>query len=332
MFPNVRLMIAATFVSVVALICGFGVFAALRVGHEPLVRLPHASAPLQLVTNNAVTPITLAAPFDHRFQIGASASGSAISALAYSTADPVEQPPTSSAVAAADDQEHDAVEPEPPPPTPADSADSSPPSHETPVAEAAVAEVPVAEVPVAEAAQETELAETAAASPPEPAPRADENAAMASASSDPPVAAVEQDIKASVASAAIDQAVPWAPAVATVEPLANPPLPLVRPNLEGKAGFATSSTVDEAEKKNIRGRAANNVHRAHRIAAVTQFSQFSDRSFAFSESDFQTAAPALQAEWAQKHAAKTRHAKITSTTPKAPNSAVGGPFVSAPGR
>ena len=44
MFPNVRLMIAATWASVVVLICGFGMFAAFRVSHEPLVRLPAVSA------------------------------------------------------------------------------------------------------------------------------------------------------------------------------------------------------------------------------------------------------------------------------------------------
>lgn len=51
MFPNVRLMIAAVAASVVALSCGFGVFAAFRVNHEPLARLQ--SVPLQLVVGNA---------------------------------------------------------------------------------------------------------------------------------------------------------------------------------------------------------------------------------------------------------------------------------------
>ena len=40
MFPDFRLMIAAVLGSVVALMCGFGVFAAFRVNHEPLARLP----------------------------------------------------------------------------------------------------------------------------------------------------------------------------------------------------------------------------------------------------------------------------------------------------
>jgi hypothetical protein len=70
MFPNVRLMIAATLASVVALVCGFGAFAAFQVNHEPLVRLPSASAPLQLSADNAATPMAYAAePFARRFQI-----------------------------------------------------------------------------------------------------------------------------------------------------------------------------------------------------------------------------------------------------------------------
>jgi hypothetical protein len=54
----------------VALVCGFGAFAAFQVNHEPLVRLPSASAPLQLSADNAATPMAYAAePFARRFQI-----------------------------------------------------------------------------------------------------------------------------------------------------------------------------------------------------------------------------------------------------------------------
>ena len=69
MFPNVRLMIAAIITSIVALSCGFGVFAAFRVNHEPLVRLPPVTAPLQLIAGNAASFVVVAAePFDRRFQ------------------------------------------------------------------------------------------------------------------------------------------------------------------------------------------------------------------------------------------------------------------------
>ena len=72
MFPDVRLMVAATFASVVALMFGFGLFAAFRVSHEPLGRVQPAGAPLQLVTDNAAIPaatIVPGEPFDRRFQI-----------------------------------------------------------------------------------------------------------------------------------------------------------------------------------------------------------------------------------------------------------------------
>jgi hypothetical protein len=61
MFPNFRLMIAAVAASVVALSCGFGVFAALRVNHEPLARLPPATAPLQLAPDKVAAPALLSA-------------------------------------------------------------------------------------------------------------------------------------------------------------------------------------------------------------------------------------------------------------------------------
>jgi len=59
MFPGIRLMIAAIAASAVAPSCWFGIFAALRVNHEPLTRLPAASAPQRLVPENAAP----AAPF-----------------------------------------------------------------------------------------------------------------------------------------------------------------------------------------------------------------------------------------------------------------------------
>src|SRR5579862_9479696 len=56
MFPNVRLLIAAVVASVVALSCGFAMFATFRVNHEPLSRLPTGAAPLQLAAGSP-TPI-----------------------------------------------------------------------------------------------------------------------------------------------------------------------------------------------------------------------------------------------------------------------------------
>jgi hypothetical protein len=62
MFPDFRLMIAAVLGSVVALMCGFAVFAALRINHEPLARLPSATTPLQLIVGSAApVPLAIAA-------------------------------------------------------------------------------------------------------------------------------------------------------------------------------------------------------------------------------------------------------------------------------
>src|SRR5579872_4286239 len=77
MFFNVRLMIVATLGSVVILGCGFALFAAFRVNHEPLARLPSASAPLRFAANSAAAAVTIAAgeSFGSRFQFRQAYSG-----------------------------------------------------------------------------------------------------------------------------------------------------------------------------------------------------------------------------------------------------------------
>src|SRR5262249_7855913 len=59
MLPNVRLLIAAMLASILVLMCGFGVFAAFRVSHEPIAHLPAAMAPLQLVAEIRAAPATI---------------------------------------------------------------------------------------------------------------------------------------------------------------------------------------------------------------------------------------------------------------------------------
>ena len=85
MFPDARLLIAAIIASVVALSCGFGMFAAFRVNHEPLARLPSATAPLQLLASNSASlPLAVAAieSFDRRLPTGDSAAPEATAATA----------------------------------------------------------------------------------------------------------------------------------------------------------------------------------------------------------------------------------------------------------
>src|ERR1700693_3754312 len=64
MFPNVRLLIAAVVASVVALSCGFAVFAVFRVNHEPLSRLARGGAPLPPAARNPMPPTAIPAPAD----------------------------------------------------------------------------------------------------------------------------------------------------------------------------------------------------------------------------------------------------------------------------
>ncbi len=126
MFPDFRLMIAAAFASVVALVCGFGVFATVHVSHAPLVRMPPALALLQqLRADNAVTlPITALEPFEHRFRLGEPANRAGISALAYAAIQPNEQPVIKAVMPLADDQDHEAAVHEPLP-LPVDGEDAS---------------------------------------------------------------------------------------------------------------------------------------------------------------------------------------------------------------
>jgi hypothetical protein len=53
MIPTFRSMIVATLLSLMALIGGFGLFAAFRVNHEPLAQLPTSATPFTLANNDA---------------------------------------------------------------------------------------------------------------------------------------------------------------------------------------------------------------------------------------------------------------------------------------
>jgi hypothetical protein len=111
MLPNLRLMIAAVLTSVVALSCGFGIFAAFRVSHEPFARLPAAMAAPQLATENATQllayglrandvagrPVDI--PLRGGEEAAASASAAEIHATAY--AEEAEQRGAADAVVAA---------------------------------------------------------------------------------------------------------------------------------------------------------------------------------------------------------------------------------------
>jgi hypothetical protein len=108
MFPNVRLMAASSLVSVIALFFAFGVYASLRVSHEPLARSSRA-APLQLVGFNvAMLPVTVLEPFVDKHAAQAVADNG--SALAYSTAQASAPQPAPPVAAAPDTHSDNAVD------------------------------------------------------------------------------------------------------------------------------------------------------------------------------------------------------------------------------
>ena len=100
MFPNFRLMGASTLASILALFVAFGLYASLRVSHEPLAA-PSRGAPLQLVgLNVAMLPITVLEPFVR--QHSGRADGSV---LAYSGAQASQPPLAGASVSAARDDD-----------------------------------------------------------------------------------------------------------------------------------------------------------------------------------------------------------------------------------
>jgi hypothetical protein len=161
MFPNVRLLIAAVVASVVALSCGFAMFAAFRVNHEPLSRLAVGAAPLQLAAGNPMPGVAMPMPadsFGNRFPL-----------------DEADSAGTSTEVTLRQPGHDDGVEP----PSAVASTTATAPATDTgkPAQPAPVAQAPAA-VPDA---KPDEVAVTPSESPPaapsEPAPAATETAA-----------------------------------------------------------------------------------------------------------------------------------------------------------
>ena len=130
MFPNVRMMIAATLASIVALSFTFGVMATFFVGHEPRGLMTSHARPLQLGVDTAAPAI--GETFGSRFQLNMTQTDHA------ALHDSVEKIDTLGPVAMAkpdgDAGEGDIVSPA------------------APAAEAPVVEAPIVEAPVAEAA------------------------------------------------------------------------------------------------------------------------------------------------------------------------------------
>ena len=162
MFPNVRLLVAAMISSVVALSCGFGIFAALRVNHEPLARLPSGSAPLQLLASISPSPpIAVAAvePIERGLRAGDTRGGAGLAdaptrapAASDREADtPSPEPQTSSGVAG---NPSATAEPAQEAPAPAAEHETNPPDADATSHDSAPAPVPAPSVAAIEAPPE----------------------------------------------------------------------------------------------------------------------------------------------------------------------------------
>jgi hypothetical protein len=105
MIPTFRSMIVAMLLTLIALVGGFGLFAAFRVNHEPLARLPASATPFALANNDAPPQALSFAsepPFGSRLENNAALVAISVVSTAGHNADPPEtiQPPS---VAAAPD-------------------------------------------------------------------------------------------------------------------------------------------------------------------------------------------------------------------------------------
>lgn len=304
MFPNVRLLIAAILASVVALSCGFGVFAAFRVNHEPFVRLPPATAPLQLIAAGTITPAVMVAeadPVDHRFRISPPQIGQA----ANSPREPGDRDGVEGAAAVlAAAPERGAAEAHEIPAV----AQSAEPAAVAPTSDAPAA--PAATAPIANIV----------------APNVDDHA-LGTAEPKP---------------AHADAALPpqETPAVAVLDPPPNHAFPGEQTKPDSELAPATITTaLPEPRPRLVRKAAMSRIrHKVARIYsqrwaqgnAVAQFdTQYFNQGAAFSRPNFQTAAPAPQPRLTQRH---HRRAKVASGPPEDQGSAIGGPFVSPPAR
>jgi hypothetical protein len=134
MFPDVRHLIAAVVASVVALSCGFAMFATFRVNHEPLSRLAAGAAPLQLAAGNPTPGVAMPMPadsFGNRFPLkeADSAGASAEAMPRQSEHDNNVEPPSAVASITATAPATDASEPVQPAPVaqaPAATPDAKP--------------------------------------------------------------------------------------------------------------------------------------------------------------------------------------------------------------
>jgi len=343
MLPNVRLMIVAMLASVVALICGFGIFAAFRVSHEPFAHLPAAAAPLQIVADNAaetsapglVSEETAARRFEINIPANAEEpAGPAAAAEQHAEAEALAEPEQKAApqtIAAMDAEQSAAADPEEKPSTMAE-----------PAGQTTASAVPASELPAVLEDSDHAAAVTAVAPTPRPAtgpatepptPIREPNTVVEAPSS--ATGATDSVTKSAMVSAPAGDAAPAAERPARQTP-PEPPLPRERPNLAIQPARSESATA-ERRHENTAGhpkhaRVVVRIWRAPRVAVVqyveVQYAQTSEQSYGYGQTNFQTG-PALQNQLVIRRVVGVRHVRVAA---KRPNPATGGPFVSVPAR
>jgi hypothetical protein len=332
MLPNVRLMIAATLASVVALVCGFGLFAVFRVSHEPFVRSPAGTAALQLVADNTYASTGLASdvPFDRHLQLAAEPSAAT----------------TTDLPAASDEQEAEAQ------------AAPAPESGVTPLQQAlsetgeateqpATAAAPTSEAPAADAdrSSTSDAAESEAPTRPEATFATTARAAETAPLSDTTTVAADQETRPTAVSIADVGPAFGGAAVAVNGPQYLPPAskrvaPSSAPT--DAAGPSGERERKAAIKKPKRLRVAIRIRRVQPVAvyqyaapqyAQTQYAPTTEQNFGAANLQM---ASYSQAQYFATPAARVRYLTVVARKPKAPtrdpNTGIGGPFVSATSR
>jgi hypothetical protein len=293
MFPTMRLFLGALLASIVVLCCGFCVFAAFRVNHDPLSRLPAETVTLQLIASEtAGPPPAWHAPVRSRFEAREAVSDARIGGVP--TDAPVLLPISRVTIQPASLRTISAVGPE----AAIDaSQESVPPPHESPPlglpAAAALSAPALATAPIASGS-------------PQPAPPAQiatdlvpaDSAPAASPASMPTVAAVEPPSNA-IASASGPADIAGIPLQVAV------PEPKARPTPASDA--AQRALRREGRQALLRRRLAAR----RRIAANTAASTQSANPF------FQSAPGAFQQPAAGRGAAR-KSANAAGTTGNAP--------------
>lgn len=320
MLPNVRLMIAATLASVVALICGFGMFAVFRVNHEPFARLPAATAPLLLVADNAaIAPAryALAEPFDARFQLAVKRDAVEQISTTAAPADQNEQAEASAATATTTTAATTAAA------TDATSEETG--GEKTEPAGALTAST--AEPLASETPAPTDAA-TGDAGNDAPAPQPEAVAAAAVTAAPQP----EPDAASPIVSAPPATPAPSPAAEVAVNALAASELPLA-PKLTDRVPQPTDNATPDKRthkptaQKAKRLRAAVHVPRAPRMT-VLSYAQYPWIRYAASYAPI----PEQQDFGTTQMAVRLVRPSIAARRLKEPNTAVGGPFVSATSR